>query len=109
MAREARKLTKTALAALRKLAQADGRFSAYVADPGQPGLYAWARRGRVRFVFAYRPPGGGRRQRLKIDEYGAITLKRARKIAEEWRGLVAGGQDPQRALREQARAAATVG
>lgn len=109
MAREARKLTKTALDALRKQAQADGKFSAYVADAGQPGLYAWARRGRVRFVFAYRPPGGGRRQRLKIDEYGAITLKRARKIAEQWRGLVAGGQDPQRALREEARAAATVG
>ena len=54
MAREARKLTKTALDALRKQAQADGKFSAYVADAGQPGLYAWARRGRVRFVFAYR-------------------------------------------------------
>ena len=84
MAREARRLTKTALDALRKQAQADGKFSAYVADAGQPGLYAWARRGRVRFVFAYR-------QRLKIDEYGAITLDRAgrsrRSGAGSWRAV----------------------
>ena len=94
MPREARKLTKSALDSLRKKAQADRHFMAYVADAGQPGLYAWARRGRVRFVFAYRPPGGGRRHRLKIDDYGAITLDQARGIAEEWRGMVAGGLDP---------------
>lgn len=109
MARPPRRLTKTTLDALRRNAQTDPTFTAYVADAGQPGLYAWARRGRVRFVCAYRPPTGGRRQRLKIDDYGAITLDRARQIAEQWRGLVAAGQDPRRVLREEARAAVTVG
>ena len=109
MAREARKLTKSALDRLKARARADRFFTAYIADAGQPGLYAWARRGRVRFIFAYRPPGGGRRRRLKIDDYGAITLDRARRIAEKWRGLVAEGRDPQLEIREEARKATTLG
>ena len=109
MAREARKLTKSALDRLKAKARADRSFTAYIADAGQPGLYAWARRGRVRFIFAYRPPGGGRRRRLKIDDFGAITLDRARRIAEKWRGLVAEGRDPHFEIREEARKATTLG
>lgn len=66
-ARESRRLTKAALNRLQAKVKADPKFTAFVADAGQPGLYAWARRGRVRFVLAYRPPGGGRRRRLNID------------------------------------------
>ncbi len=66
MPRTAEKLTKRSLDALRRKAEADPRFTAYVADAGQPGLYAWARRRRVRFIFAYRPPAGGSQTRLKI-------------------------------------------
>ena len=108
MARHARRLTISALDALRRKAESDRAFKAYVADAGQPGLYAWARRGRVRFVFAYRPPGGGARRRLKIDEYGAITLQQAREIAEDWRGMVAAGRDPQLEKRERVRRATTL-
>ena len=57
MARQAKKLTKASLDALRKRAQADQSYTSYLADAGQAGLYVWTRRGRVRFVFAYRPPG----------------------------------------------------
>ena len=86
MAKEAQKLRKAKLEKLRIKAKKDRDFTSYVADAGQPGLYAWARRGRVRFVFAYRPPGGGsRRRRIKIDEYGAITLDQARSIAGHYR------------------------
>jgi hypothetical protein len=53
MARHARRLTISALEDLRRKAESDPSFKSYVADAGQPGLYAWARRGRVRFVFAY--------------------------------------------------------
>jgi integrase len=109
MAREAKKLKKSTLDSLRKKAQADPDFSAYVADAGQPGLYAWARRGRVRFVFAYRPPGGGRRRREKIDDYGAITLDQAREIARERRGIVAKGDDPKEIRERQAQEALTLG
>lgn len=108
MPREARRLTILALDGLRRKAVSDPGFSAYVADAGQPGLYAWARRGRVRFVFAYRPPAGGPRRRLKIDEYGAITLQQAREIAEDWRGMVAAGRDPQFEKRERVRRATTL-
>ena len=108
MPREARKLTISALDSLRRKAESDPAFRAYVADAGQPGLYAWARRGRVRFVFAYRPPSGGARRRLKIDEFGAITLHQAREIAEDWRGMVAAGRDPQLEKREQVRRATTL-
>ncbi len=57
MARAAEKLTIAKLDKLRSKAQADPSFEAYVADAEQPGLHAWARRGRVRFVFTYRRPG----------------------------------------------------
>jgi len=77
MPRQAKKLTKSTLDSLRKKAQEDPKFTSYVADAGQPGLYAWARRGKVDLVFAYRPPAGGRRNRIKIDRYGAITLDKA--------------------------------
>ncbi len=109
MPREAKKLIKATLDSLRRKAKADGEFSEYVADAGQPGLYAWARRGRVRFVFAYRPPGGGRRRRIKIDDFGAIDLETARKVARKWRGLVAEGRDPELESREEARRATRVG
>ncbi len=109
MAREARKLTKSTLDSLRKKAQADSNFSTYVADAGQPGLYAWARRGRVRFVFAYRPPGGGRRRREKIDDYGAITLDQAREIAGKLRGQVADRKDPRMERQEEVRRAISLG
>lgn len=108
MPREARKLTKATLDALRRKARADSAFSAYVADAGQPGLYAWARRGRVRFVFAYRPPGGGSRRRLQIDDYGAITLEAARDIAGRHRATVAAGGDPREEIERKAREAVTV-
>ena len=99
MPRQAKRLTKATLDSLRRKAKADPGFSEYVADAGQPGLYVWARRSRARFVFSYRPPGGGRRRRIKIDDYGAITLEKARSIAEKWRGLVAEGLDPLRTQR----------
>ncbi len=89
-------------------ADVDPRFAAYVADTGQPGLYAWARRSRVRFVFAYRPPAGGSRMRLKIDDYGAITLDQARAIAGDLRGLVAADVDPRVKRAEEERRALTV-
>ena len=44
MARTAERLTKAKLDSLRTKAQGDANFSSYVADAGQPGLYAWARR-----------------------------------------------------------------
>ncbi len=78
MPRAAKRLTKARLDALLRRAQGDPSFAAYEADAGQPGLYAWARRGRVRFVFVYRPPGGGARKRMNLDLYGAITLEQAR-------------------------------
>ena len=109
MSREAKRLTKAALDALRRKAQADRKFTAFVADAGQPGLYAWARRGKVRFVFAYRPSDGGRRRRISIDEYGGIDLATARKIARQHRNLVAEGKDPEQEGREEARRAMTVG
>jgi integrase len=108
MAREARKLRKSTLDNLRKQAQESPDFTAYVADAGQPGLYAWARRGKVRFVFAYRPPGGGRRKRIKIDDYGAISLDQAREAARKLRGQVAERKDPQLERLEEARKAVTV-
>jgi hypothetical protein len=109
VSREAKRLTKAALDALRRRAQGDRGFTAFVADARQPGLYAWARRGKVRFVFAYRPPGGGRRRRLSIDEYGGIDLTTARKIARQHRNLVAEGKDPEQEGRKEARRATTVG
>lgn len=108
MARAARKLNKSTLENLRKSARESPEFSAYVADAGQPGLYAWARRGKVRFVFAYRAPGGGRRKRIKIDDYGAITLDQARASAQNLRGQLADRKDPQVELREEARRSVTV-
>ncbi len=47
MPRNAKKLTKRSLDALRPKAETDTSFTAYVVEAGQPGLYAWARRGRV--------------------------------------------------------------
>ena len=108
MPRTAEKLTKRSLDALRRKAEADRSFTAYVADAGQPGLYAWARRRRVRFVFAYRPPAGGARTRLKIDDYGAITLDQARAVAGYLRGQVAAGVDPRQEKAEEKRRAVTV-
>ena len=108
MPRSAEKLTKRSLDALRRKAEADRSFTAYVADAGQPGLYAWARRRRVRFVFAYRPPAGGTRTRLKIDDYGAITLDQARAVAGYLRGKVAAGVDPRQERAEEQRSAVTV-
>ena len=108
MPRNAEKLTKRSLDALRRKAEADRSFTAYVADAGQPGLYAWARRGRLRFVFAYRPPAGGPRTRLKIDDFGAITLDQARAIAGYLRGQVAAGVDPRQERAEEQRRAVTV-
>ena len=108
MAKAAERLTKRTLDALRHKAERDRTFSCFTADVGQPGLYAWARRGRVRFVFAYRPPRGGSRNRLQIDEYGAITLEQARRVAQELRGKVAVGIDPQEERAEERRLALTV-
>lgn len=116
MPRQAKRLTKAVLDSLRRKAEADpgsyeeksDGFTAYLADAGQPGLYAWARRGRVRFVFAYRPVAGGSRRRLSIDHYGAITLDAAREIARQHRETVAAGRDPRDEIRQQARDAVTV-
>lgn len=109
MARQANKLTKSILDSLRKQAQDSPEFNAYVADAGQPGLHAWARRGKVRFVFAYRPPTGGRRKRIKIDDYGAITLEQAREIAGKLRGQVADKKDPQIERQHEMRRSITLG
>ena len=95
MARSAKRLTKSKLDELRRRAAEDSKFSAYVADAGQPGLYAWARRGKVGFYYAYAPPGGGSRRRMRIDDYGAITLDQARAIARKHRGTSADDRDPQ--------------
>lgn len=103
MPRAATKLTKSKLDKLRAQATADPAFVAYVADAGQPGLYIWARRGRVRFVFYYSPPSGGRRRTMAIDDYGAITLEAARQIATSYRAQVAAGIDPQVVREEQTR------
>lgn len=108
MAKRADKLTKRELDALRRRAESDPSFAAYIADAGQPGLYVWARRGQVQFVFVYRPPAGGSRKRLQIDRYGAITLDQARSIAEQFRGRVAAGVDPQVERAEERRLAVTV-
>lgn len=96
MAKAAEKLTKKRLDQLRAEVEADRGLSAFVADAGQPGLYVQARRGRVRFVFDYLPPAGGRRRRMQIDDYGAITLEAARSAALEHRMQVAHGIDPRR-------------
>lgn len=108
MPRHAKPLTKSKLDRLRANARKDKKFTKYLADAGQPGLYAQARQGGVRFVFEYRAPAGGRRRRMNIDRYGGIPLKKARDIAQKLRGLVAEGVDPQAARKEQARQARTV-
>ena len=59
MARNAQRLTKAKLDSLRSKVQRDGSFSGFIADAGQPGLYAWARRGRVR-----RPATGAQAGRI---------------------------------------------
>ncbi len=101
MARKSDKLTKKTLDDLRKATESDPNSTdVFAADAGQPGLYVWARRGRVRFVFVYRPPAGGARKRMQIDTYPAITLDQARAIAQTLRGQVAGGIDPQEARAE---------
>lgn len=79
-----------------------------LADAGQPGLYAAARGGQVRFYMRYRPPGGGRRRTLHIDTYGAITLAMARDVAQGHRYRVAQRVDPAEELAEQKRDSATV-
>lgn len=109
MPRTAEKLTQKKLNALQKQAAEDPKFSSYASDAGQPGLIVQARRGRVRFLFEYRPPSGGSRRRMQIDDYGAITLEQARAIAQERRGLVASGVDPQDIKEAEERAAVTVG
>lgn len=103
MPRSPSKLTKTQLDKLRAQANADPDFVAYVADAGQPGLYVWARRGRVRFVFYYAAPTGGTRRTMAIDDYGAITLHAARAIAGRYRADVAAGIDPQVVREEKAK------
>ena len=108
MPRAPSKLTKSQLDKLRAQASADPKFVAYVADAGQPGLYAWVRRGRVRFVFYYSPPSGGARRTMAIDDYGAITLEAARAIAGRYRADVASGIDPQVVREEQAKDELTV-
>ena len=108
MPRTATKLTQRDLSTLRREAEADPKFKSYIADGGQPGLYAWARRGKVGFYFVYEPPRGGARRRLLIDYYGAITLDQARTIALARRGQVAAGIDPAEALDAERRAATTV-
>lgn len=108
MARAAKKLTKRDLDALRARAEADQDFKAYVADAGQPGLYVWARRGKLTFTFEYRAPVGGRRRRSTLDNYGAITLEQARKIGQDWRGKLALGVDPQEDREAKRRASRTV-
>ena len=110
MPKEARTLTKR----LSRCAQAQCRgrnprpLEAYIADASQPGLYARARRGRVEFVFIYRPPAGGARRRLHIDWYGAITLEQAREIALRHRAMVAETRDPQEERRRETREGKTV-
>ncbi|HVR30351.1 MAG TPA: Arm DNA-binding domain-containing protein, partial [Thermoanaerobaculia bacterium] len=101
-------LTKPRLDKLRRDAAADPDFSAYVADAQQPGLYVRARRGRVGFVFDFRPIAGGHRRRLPLDWYGAITLEQARAIAQRHRAKVAEGRDPQEERRREAREGVTV-
>lgn len=108
MPKAARKLTKRRLDELREEIQADRRMSVFLSDGAQPGLYVMARRGRVRFVFEYQPPTGGRRRRMQLDDYGAITLEAARSIAQQHRVQVAHGVDPQTAREEVRRAAVTV-
>lgn len=108
MPRAPSKLTKTQLDKLRAQANADPKFVAYLADAGQPGLYAWVRRRRVRFVFYYSPPSGGARRTMAIDDYGAITLDAARTIAARYRADVASGIDPQVVREEQAKDEMTV-
>ena len=108
MARKSRRLTKAQLDALRSKAAADPGFSTYLADAGQPGLYVQARRGKVAFLFVYRSPGGGARRRMRIDDFGAITLEQARGIAQQHRGAVATGLDPQDERQERQRRALTL-
>ena len=108
MAKAPEKLTKKRLDDLRAAAQADRTTTTYVADAGQPGLYVYARRGRVRFVFDYTPPAGGRRRRMQIDDYGAITLEAARSAAQHHRAQLAHGIDPQDARQEKRRRGLTV-
>jgi integrase len=106
--RHARVLTKRDLDALRRAAEADPGYGKTLADAGQPGLYVQARRGKVRFFTRYRSPGGGGRRTMDIDFYGAITLEQARKIAQERRGEVAAGRDPQVERAEELRQGVTV-
>lgn len=94
MPRHAKKLTKRDLDQLRAEAEADPKCSRMMADAGQPGLYAAARRGRVEFFTRYRTPNGGTRRTMKIDDYGAITLEQARRVALERRAAVARDVDP---------------
>jgi len=109
MPRHARKLTKRDLDDLRRKAEADSSLTKHLADADQKGLYARARRGRVHFVFRFRPPNGGGRRTMTIDEYGTgITLKQARDAAQLLRGEVASRRDPQAEQERQRREAITV-
>jgi len=109
MPRHARKLTKRDLDDLRRKAEADSSLTKHLADADQKGLYARARRGRVDFIFRYRPPGGGGRRTMTIDEYGTgITLPQARDAAQLLRGEVASRRDPKVEQERERRDAITV-
>lgn len=108
MPKHAAPLTKRRLDALRRRAEGDTDYEAIAADGAQSGLAAWVRRGRVRFVFRYRVPGAPTRRRMQLADYGAITLEQARAVAQELRGKVAAGVDPQDERAEAARQAVTV-
>jgi integrase len=101
MPKEAKKLTKKRVEELSALAREDHIFSRYEADIAQPGLHVWARSGRAKYVFTYRPPGGGPRKRDPIDYVEAISLAAARSIAQDRRELVAAGRDPQEERRQK--------
>ncbi|MEE2778803.1 MAG: hypothetical protein VYE73_18840 [Acidobacteriota bacterium] len=82
-------MTKAVLDSLRRNVEVDvgaygvgDGFTAYMADAGQPGLYAWARRGRVRFVFAYRPPAGGSRRATGAAKGKRSGYAEARRLLE---------------------------
>lgn len=109
MPRKAKALTKRDLDALVRQAEANLEFGKTLADHEQKGLYVQARRGRVSFLFRYRPPGGGARRVVAIDEYGrGITLDAARRIARGLREQVADRIDPRKVRAEEQRLAVTV-
>ncbi len=97
------RLTDTAIAAL---GLPDGKSDMLVWDSAMNGLTLRVGKSRRAWVYVYRPAGAGRRrnpQKIGLGAWPAISVAKARQLAQSHAGLVAGGKDPAAERREQKR------